>query len=163
MKAKLIKKDELYFLEVQPYTFYKPRGHILQLSLKNCQAIERGYDLDELSENKWNELSKQLGLSIQDKAMWCGGFKHGLLELLGDKKFSEEDMINIYILGGKYKTQKPESFLDRGNEIIQSLQQTKWDVDIVQEEGKDTFGNAELTWYNPKLDADGCLILKRAE
>lgn len=122
-----------------------------KLSIKNCEAIKLGYDLDELAENKWNELSKQLGLSIQDKAMWCGGFKHGLLELLGDKKFSEEDLRTAF-----FHVQNEPTF----DVFKQSLQQTEWDVEI-EMCIEYTEGGYPVRGNTPKLDADGCLILKR--
>jgi hypothetical protein len=37
-------------------------------------------------------------------------------------KYTEEDLINIFILGGKHKVQNPDKFLDKMKEIIQSLQ-----------------------------------------
>lgn len=153
-----------------------------KLSIKNCQAIERGYDLDELADewldyngHKWSNNDDTAGDNY-------GSFKAGFqkaLELMGDKKFSEEDMLRAYNQGGNdgaiyvsscedygsyeqiKKSQKESE--QRDKEFIQSLRQTEWDVELVQEQGKDTFGNAELTWYNPKIDADGCFILKRAE
>jgi len=125
MKAKLIKKDEHYFLEVEPYTlsnlqrhtiiantFDKPKGHILQLSLKNCQVIERGYGLNEI---------KEIDLSWQDKP----------------------------ILDIEY--------------ITRSLQQNEWNVEIeiFIEDNLESVSNDWGKLGNPKLDADGCLILKR--
>ena len=53
MKGKLIKTDVNYILEdnkgvVIASTSLKKEG--LSLSLKNCQAVELGYDLDELAD-----------------------------------------------------------------------------------------------------------------
>jgi hypothetical protein len=129
-----------------------------KLSIKNCQAIERGYDLDELiSESDTSHLTRWT--SDSHELMYDEGFKVGFqkaLEILGDKKFSYEDMEKVFVLGVNSKTE-----LHARDKAIQSLQQTEWEVEIITEEGKDTFGNAELTWYNPKLDEKGCLILKR--
>jgi hypothetical protein len=55
MEAKLIKTPEqLYKLE-----FYNDKNMLAcakgLLSLKNCQAIENGYDLDELAENAFGD------------------------------------------------------------------------------------------------------------
>ena len=160
MKAKLI-KNEL----PSGYFLYDKKGDLIAstikgykkqpLSLKNCEAIERGYDLDELAE-------KRFGKSLHhasNRHSFREGFKKAL-ELLGDKKFSESDMMNIYILGGKYKVQQPHSFLEKGNEIIQSLQQTEWEVEIVMEY-YDPLPPTRQTSLRSKLDADGCLILKR--
>ena len=58
MKGKLIKTDVNYILEddkgfVIASTSLKKEG--LSLSLKNCQAIELGYDLDELARDSSRE------------------------------------------------------------------------------------------------------------
>jgi hypothetical protein len=60
------------------------------------------------------------------------------------------------------------------NDIIKSLQQTEWDVEIEMEKVKDETkivgavkgvkgSGSKITTYKsvPKLDSDGCLILKR--
>lgn len=130
------------------------------LSLKNCQAIERGYDLDELVNEEFFKFDQEARIVYRRQLQESlANMFSKALELMGDKKYSEEDMINIYILGGKYKTQKPESFLDRGNEIIQSLQQTEWDVEIVM----DICGDKVYAFSEPALDEQGCLILKRID
>lgn len=131
-------------------------GAVGKLSLKNCQAIERGYDLDELVKERFGE------------AFWHDGdkyFKEGFkkaLEILGDKKFSLEDMKKVYLNTSKY-----EWFGD----CIKSLQQTEWDVEIVMD--KDCYSSAGrcdnstmgdciiCTPVTYLKDADGCLILKR--
>ena len=168
MEAKLIKKNDIFYLYVDESwsiasTDVKDNRD-KKLSLKNCQEIERGYDLDELAENKWNELSKQLGLSIQDKAMWCGGFKHGLLEILSDNKYSEEDVKKAFEMGEDFGSLPFSSYTTskrlNKKEYIQSLQQTEWDVEIVMEDSITLDGHT-IIGKEPKLDADGCLILKR--
>jgi hypothetical protein len=161
MKAKLVKREDRFDL-------YDEQGHKIastldgvgnKLSLKNCQAIERGYDLDELALEAF-----ELDLNCQgdcnnyyERLAWKLGFQKAI-KLLGDKKFSEDNLlqaIEMYI--GESKTLI---------EIIQSLQQTEWDVDIemigplvypanLPKEGE------ERPTYRPKLDADKCLILKR--
>jgi len=97
------------------------------------------------------------------------GFKKAL-EILGDKKFSEKDMINAWSEG--YHRRVDEI---NGNELryfdkfIQSLQQTEWNVIVEMEcpECKEYGYISECRnvcnkkFTQPKLDADGCLILKR--
>lgn len=176
MKAKLIKKDGHYFLEVEPNTWTPPnrfhsiiantlekiKGDILQLSLKNCQAIECGYDLDELAKtiflDKTFTTDEEHEIPI-DGYPYQWGFKVGFqkaLELIGDKKFSENDIHEAYFLGERD---------DRGglHDILKSLQQTEWDVEIEMEfvgRGKHGIGS-EVDHYMPKRDEDRCLILKR--
>lgn len=152
-----MKKDDHYFLEVEPYTlstlqkytiiantFDKPKGDILQLSLKNCQAIERGYDLDELIDN----ITPKNGTTgnISERIGFVKGFQKAL-ELMGDKKFSEEQMKRIYEKG--YSSGRSEFNSRESDKIkydyIQSLQQKEWDVT-----------------FNPdEKDSKDCLILKR--
>ena len=115
-----------------------------KLSLKNCQAIERGYDLDELAEECQNILIKDNWRESQSqKIAFNLGFQKAL-ELMGDKKFSEEDVILIaeYIRVASQSTPNVRT-KELFNEY-QSLQQTEWSVTFNPEE----------------KDADGCLILK---
>ena len=163
MEAKLIKKSENYYELYEVRTnltlligstdsekkidVYGKDAHKL-LSLKNCQAIERGYDLDELAEleaekrHDWDDhddtdIYNEL---IREDAELIKIGMQKILEILGNKKFSEEDMINFaeYCKGDLMKTK------DLFNEY-QSLQQTEWEVSC-----------------NPDVkDADGNLILKR--
>ena len=147
MKGKLIKTDVNFLLEddkgvVIASTSLK-RVEGLSLSLKNCQEIERGYDLDELAKREY--------LDGYDTTELCRiAFKDGFqkaLEIIGDKKFSEDDLMEAYSRG-------------QTNSPIQSLQQTEWDVEVVMVPAMSNNGNV---YYGdiPKLDATGCLILKR--
>ena len=125
-----------------------------KLSLKNCQAIENGYDLDELAV-----LSTKEETTIVGNQKMAQGFIKGFqkaLEILGDKKFSEEDVKNVYLNSFKH-----EWFGD----CIKSLQKTEWDVEVVMECGEvkqcECNSNENCLNPQPKLDKDGCLILKR--
>ena len=167
MEGKLVKLGEDdYILHVNNKPFaYK------SLSLKNCQAIERGYDLDELAREACN-ITDPLRLDSQkykQDPYFKIGFNKGFqkaLEILGDKKFSEEDVKKtLYLKNGFDKD--GFSFYKSDEEIIQSLQQTEWDVVIEMEayhdgdfinDGKTHIIEAKLRY---RLDSDGCLILKR--
>jgi hypothetical protein len=148
----------------------------LSLSFKNCQAIERGYDLDELVAKKINDFN------IVDKAVefsnahpennsayiaYIAGASEIVkaLELMGDKKFSEEQLREAF-----FHVQNEPTF----DVFKKSLQQTEWDVEVVMKnvidetkivgaiKGVKGSGNKITTYKQiPKLDADGCLILKR--
>ena len=153
MKAKLIKTQEGYTLndvEGNPIgqTFGKFKGK--KLSLKNCQAIELGYDLDELVLDYEKENEEHIQVDERQRQSFIKGFQKAL-EILGDKKFSEDDVNLAFVLGKN----KDES---RINKLINSrLQQTEWDVEIVM----DVCGDKVYVVAEPLLDADGCLILKR--
>ena len=147
MEAKLIKINGEYLLN--------PSIVGTKLSLKNCQAIENGYDLDELVEERFGE------------TFWHDGdkyFKEGFqkaLEILGDKKFSEEDMRKAYFQGD-YDALYDGAYSEKENKFIQSLQQTEWEVEIEMELEIDTSKLVGAIYgQKPKLNAENCLILKR--
>lgn len=145
MKAQLVKREDRWDL-------YNEDGHKIastldgagnKLSFKNYQAIERGYDLDELA-------TKICGNTIYDfekHDFFRQGFQEAL-ELMGDKKFSEEDIRKALSAGLSIGYGRQFEIENKQVEIdsyMESLQQTEWEVT-----------------YNPEeLDADGCLILKR--
>ena len=76
------------------------------------------------------------------------------LEILSDKKFSEEDVKFMFQLGFNL-----DNAISRNeyNAHIQSLQQTEWDVEIVM----DICGDKVYAVPEPALDENGCLILRR--
>ena len=145
MKGKLHKMESGYILSLngdiddpyaivnkelaEDYGWYK-------LSLKNCQAIEVGYDLDELAK-------KEILYNDQKREWWKQGAKY-ILEILGDKKFSEEDIDKAFNTGVEM-LDSPRRYNDVLEELKKSLQQTEW----------------EVTFNPDEKDADGCLILKR--
>ena len=131
-----------------------------KLSIKNCEEIERGYDLDELADEHCNRLYYEGNINWDHyRVHFKLGFQKAL-SILGDKKFSEDDMLKaIEMYYGKDKI-----FI----EIIQLLQQTEFDVEILMESkdidelrvDKGSFLKPNDI-YKPKLDEDGCLILRR--
>ena len=162
METKLIKVLEHYHLYVGDKaiatTIVGNPMLLPNLSLKNCEEVERGYDLDTEVEN----IVKTIVPDDRGKDIWYGTsmavgkqcFKKAL-EILGDKKFSEEDMKKaIYIAweGGDLAS----------THIIESLQQTEFDVEIVMGDPIG-IGDKYTPDTKPKLDADGCLILKRKQ
>lgn len=156
MKGKLIKENNGYTLFVDGKVFGDTDGHQLKsitnrLSIKNCQIIELDCDLDELiSETDTSHLARWT--SDSHELMFDEGFKIGFqkaLEILGDKKFSEEDMRMAF-----FHVQNEPTF----DEFIQSQQQTEWDVEV--EMVKEHIGSGCYKKY-PKLDDEGFLILKK--
>ena len=165
MKAKLIKTTSNYFV------LNDECGNLIleNISLKNCKSIENGYDLDELI----NKLDTPEGY---DQYQYDSGIRKGFeltLELLGDKKFSEDDVLNLI---KRSREKKPYNFDGKSteykfseDELIHSLQVKEWDVEICcyvdNSNGwldADSFNSPLLTNTGiPKLDSDGFLILKR--
>jgi hypothetical protein len=167
MKAKLVKKQEGWYNLYQNdigigSTHTELQGY--KLSLANCQAIERGYDLDqEMCKLVDKKAEQNNTVDLNAYAQGCLDAFQKALELMGDKKFSEDDMKAAY--GKGFLKQSIKSF----NSLIQSLQQTEWDVEIVMSKQEYTWtppgegfeDQAYRDWREvPKLDADGCLILK---
>ena len=169
MKAELVKRQDrwdLYGEDGSKIASSAPNP-FKRLSIKNCEAIENGYDLDELIEESYEKHRvNDKGYSINEQIQRSGGFSIGYeegflkaMELIGDKKFSLEDMKKVYLNSSKY-----EWFGD----CIKSLQKTEWDVEIEMEcvmGCQNLILNGENSVCcgdkRPKLDADGCIVLKR--
>lgn len=175
MEGKLIKVENGYVLMVDN-TMYATDNDTL--SLKNCEAIENGYDLDELISYELQKLPYQKHVDDgQYNDGQLSGFELGAewgfqkaIELLGDKKFSEEDMSKAWSEGYHRKVDELNgNGLRYFDKFIQSLQQTEWDViiemecPVCKEWGyiSECRNNCNQKFLQPKLDADGCLILKR--
>jgi hypothetical protein len=166
MKAKLIKKSEIHYdLMIDTHGLYTStyqwtsNGNLL--SLKNCQAIENGYDLDELVNEVYpipeNSILPIITMNMASRRAFKAGFQKAL-SILGDKKFSEEDIREAFAvarhIGKNSIAYEFEEWFDR-----HMKQQTEWDVEIVMEEV--SIGDKYTPEPKPKLDADGRLILKR--
>lgn len=141
-----------------------------KLSIKNCEAIENGYDLEELAREACN-ITDPLRLDSQKykqdpyfRIGFIKGFQKAL-EILGDKKFSEEDMRiamdRVWNWGEDDQDEDCSSMIELRDKHIQSLQQTEWGVEIVMEyQGVEKNGKIKES-YMSKLDENGCLILKK--
>ena len=184
MKGKLVKCNHFYALQIDSdiiavsldkETEEHTVNYTHQLSLKNCEAIELGYDLDELAKSEAIKISETEVRDEKLERIYKRGFQKAL-EILGDKKFSEKELTMLFAYGhqigmntvlsiqSQHSPQpmdKPDSDKLR-DEFIQSLKQTEWDVEVVMDripadlapDGWDVF---------PKLDAQNCIILKRVE
>jgi hypothetical protein len=160
MKAKLIKKKDSWYNLYQDNigigsTHSELQGY--KLSIKNCQAIERGYDLDELAKIEypicevWNDEE-----AIIRKLAFKKGFQKAL-ELLGDKIFTLDDIYTVFIMGREGMEDKMNRYVTRIHEP------TEWDVEIEMFIADD-LKSVSKEWYKlgePKLDENGCIILKR--
>ena len=175
MKAKLYKTEKENYVLVDnkgvviASTSLKKEG--LSLSLKNCQSIERGYDLDELLDN----ITPKDGTTgnISERIGFVKGFQKAM-ELMGDKKFSINEVVELckILISNPFET-SGKTYQELTDNYIQSLQQTEWDVEIemICPHPKDTYvcgiqyGCDEDGCNHPDqvpyLDVDGCLILKK--
>ena len=158
-----------------------------RLSKNNCQAIENGYDLDELLDglliNRGEHPSRVRNPLYGEERQLAKDLVQKALEILGDKKFSEEDMKKAMnkIVTATYSNKGDDIFdlfieIHRKkymDEYIQSLQQSEWDVEIVMicPHPEDTYvcgiqygcdgDGCNHPNQIPYLDSDSCLILKR--
>ena len=164
MKVKLYKTEKENYVLVDPTKGTYDDGYTLgtsresqfnKLSIKNCETIERGYDLDELAyEFSWNYQSDpNYGDTIH---VFKEGFQKAL-ELNKIKLYTLEDMMNCWNKALTFQDHK-ELF----GYHIQSLKQKEWDVEVVMVPAMSNNGNV---YYGdiPKLDENGCLILKRID
>lgn len=183
MEGKLIKINNIYTLMVNDKMIasddedFQIDYQINKLSLKNCQAVELGYDLDGLALSYVSDhLTKGSDEYHNSQVDFKEGFQKAL-EILGDKKFSVEDIQNVIDSNDDSLVYQIVSenggisfFLDE-DVLIQILQQTEWDVEVCCQ--NDCYGDYTTCKKSsfecqictntgiPKLDSNGCLILKR--
>ena len=160
MKAKLIKERNYYDLyrineDGKKVTFASTQDYKQKLSKKNCDEIFGVVDVEKLAEENTHDCDTS-GCYPAD--YFIAGFNKAM-ELNKDKVFTEDDVNLAFVLGKN----KDES---RVNKLINSrLQPTEMEVMIVMEEISSTYlvtiGEVKTTRLEPKLDSEGCLILKR--
>jgi hypothetical protein len=151
-----------------------------KLSLKNCESIAIGLDI-ELFSAHYGASKVKSGKSVDYGLGASEGFEEGFqkaVEILGDKKFSEEDMESCWDASFDYYRNDGKDSGICFERFLKSLQQTEWEVEI----------EMDMTWVgqcncpchsnevtimhimacchpkmveSPILDSDGCLILKR--
>jgi phosphopantetheinyl transferase (holo-ACP synthase) len=177
MKGKLIKRKDrwdLYYdkdismINTIASSEDNPKG---KLCLKNCEEIELGYNLKELIEEYTENILRPYASDIKSqksRILFFGAgvesFKEGFqkaLSILGNNKFSEEDILKAYNQGEE-DCYKSGAVSEKRNKYIQSLQQTEFDVEIIIETVQ-TFiaGIQDGFEKKPKLDKNNCFILKR--
>ena len=160
MKAKLIRRDNGEFYLIDENNKITSHHH---LSKQNCDEIFGVLDVERLALSK----ASFFGGTYRNPEGFSDeqvGYLHGFIEAMElnkDKVFTSGNMMDMYILGGKYKIQKPDNFLEKGNEIIESFKQpTEIEVEIEM-----VFLGFEMEsgvkMEEPKLDSDECLILKK--
>ena len=171
MKAQLVKREDHWAL-------YNEDGHKIastldgcksKLSVKNCEAIENGYDLDELSKNHAEEIYVRNEYDYNELANFENrkyNFEEGFqkaLEILGDKKFSEEDVKRAMDVTLNYETKRDAESYQEKIDFLKSLKQTEWDVEVIMKSENMRYDGGKQIEYDivPKLDKNGNLILKR--
>ena len=133
MKAKLSKDSDGYWLDISDDGITKrPLTDFGQLSIKNCEAIANGYDLDELAKNRYPientgamfMPNRHEVINIYRQEGFIEGAK-AILEILSDKKFSEEDIRKAYMDGARNIINSGQMTAEDLQDTINSLQQTE--------------------------------------
>ena len=164
MKGTLIKSNGVFDLLVDNTIYAQLPGGALsslthKLSIKNCEAVENGYDLDELSIANANEIKERWHLGEEWSTARIGfikGFQKAM-ELMEGKKYNRQDVIHALTYGvSESKKKRTHSQILEEYRGTHLIEQTEWEVEIDMTED----------WYDgfksiPKLDKNGCLILKR--
>jgi hypothetical protein len=179
MEGKLVKDFNNYHLLIDGELYASTDNNVIgkqKLSLKSCETIKLGYDLDELAEewcmkpeNNWSNNNNEVGDNY-------GSYKEGFqkaLEILGDKKFSISEVVELCkILMSNPFEKCGKTYQELIDNYIQSLQQTEWDVEIelICPHPSDTYvcgmkygcdgDGCNHPEQIPYLDSDGCLILR---
>jgi hypothetical protein len=146
----------------------KGKGVVLnKLSIKNCQAIENGYDLDELAE----EYATGKSSNSSFRATHIRDFKEGFQKALEIKKFSVSDMEKLMFATIEFTEKESGEVYPFFIDFLQSTGQTEWEVrvetvDSFTRNGEVYFdevgkGNYSTHSSTPKLDENNCLILKK--
>lgn len=171
MKAKLIKENNFYKLiqnntilvKISTNESINIHYSFGKLSLKNCQLVERDYDLENMADFYGAKAKGSLDFKLGANKGFEDGFQKAL-EILSDNKYSEENIEEAFAFGQLNQLHN-QKYFSGSKAYIQSLQQTEWNVIIKTTcDGMVTgLCMPEVCDCNiiPKLDADGCLILKR--
>jgi hypothetical protein len=171
MKATLIRKAEGWYNLYQDKigigsTHSELQGY--KLSKQNCDEIFGVIDVEKLADTICIRTTESFAI----REVWKDGFNKAM-ELNKDKQFTSRDMLSAYMEGTNDGTQF-ESLMDYDSEdfddahefakqaereFIQSLQQpTEIEVEIEMRTASLVYKTDEVL---PKLDANGCLILKK--
>jgi len=167
MKGKLIKSNGHYFLKanlsgfndiVVANTMNQISGlsNFGGLSMRNCKDIDDGYSLDELLENY--VMIKQNTMDNSYSNGLLNGYRDGFekaIELNQHKQFTLDDIYAVFNMGKQHDEFALEFFINQKNT------EKEWDVEIVQVPAKENCSDGETNWYVPKLDSEGCVVLRK--
>ena len=143
-----------------------------KLSLKNCEAIENGYDLDELAkiysgkeifEDGYDGLINPHTKMFIEVA-YIKGFQKAL-EILADKKYTETELYHAFLINSAGNNTTLRNFFEQT--VLPMFKDNAWNVEICcyignGDKESDSFKDPIVTNTGiPKLDANGCLILRR--
>ena len=133
-----------------------------KLSKQNCDQIFGVVNVEKLADSIFEkESSNMLHPQHQMRNTFILGFNKAM-ELNKDKVFTEEDVRKAYIYGVSNCHSFGHSAIDYTDKCIQSLQQpTEIEVEIEMEKTRVKMPGIMVFTKSPKLDSEGCLILKK--
>jgi hypothetical protein len=156
MKAKLIKVLDQYHLydgdKAIATTIVGNPMLLPNLSKQNCDEIFGVVDVEKLAENKYGK-----GIyEIEQVDAYIEGFNKAM-ELNKDKVFTLEDVLDAWELGASEGLPLTKA---KKEKLLKSIQPIEIEVEIVM---GDSIGISDLYTPDnkPKLDSEGCLILKK--
>jgi hypothetical protein len=134
-----------------------------KLSKENCDEIFGVFNVEKLAYDS----SQEFLIKPIESPIFTFGYEEGFnkaMELNKDKLFTVEDMIEF--AKWTFLEVGSNTGKNRTNEQLllewKSLQQTEWDVEIEMVKTPDgIFRENDVPYSSPKLDVDGCLILKK--
>jgi hypothetical protein len=171
--------EKLVKINNEFYSLYDSDGDIVasnnpktpttkKLSSKNCQAIERGYDLDELTNRAFDNMGYHSTVTPHEEKQFKLGYRVAFreaIEILGDKKYTETDLYKAFLINSAGNNTTLRNFFEQT--VLPMIHHNEWDVEICcyignGDDESDSFKDPLVTNTGiPKLDNNGCLILKR--
>jgi hypothetical protein len=157
MEIKLIKTEVNYLLKNEEGVIIAStsiKKGINSLSKQNCDELFGVFNVEKLADKYFSDKPENVSERI--------GFKVGFIAAMAlnkDKVFTLEDMRKSYYVG--YEDGKSGATFFQ--QLIQSLQQPK-EIEVMIVMDTDCTGEFKyllLDKGKPKLDSEGCLILKR--
>jgi hypothetical protein len=161
MKAKLIKSDVQYRLHNEEGIVIATSFENGKLSEQNCDEIFGVVDVDKLANEESYKAFRQ--------TVWINGFKEGFIKAMEfnkDKLFTMEQMNRaIHLACSEYSGNIIDEVTQQPTEIEVEIEMKK----VVDEtkvigavKGVKGSGDKIITYKTiPKLDLEGCLILKK--
>ena len=167
---KLVRKSEnwynLYDGEIGIGSTYEELQQPYKLSITNCDEIFGVVDVEKLAEEFVNDL--QVASETVNRAVKLGyeeGFNKAM-ELNKDKLFTLEDMRTMMVIGAACEREKGDFTFEFESYTNHLLTEVEVEIEMVCEIGCVYFvfnGEKSMCCGNkvPKLDENGCLILKK--
>jgi len=146
-----------------------------RLSLKNCEEIANGYDLEKIIKETLNTSEHSITDHIKEEGFVIG-FKKAIEIIEKIPNTPDPKLIDSMCMRYRHDFGIIKDEAEKNSLRVTMTQlweevvgigfyagKTEWDVEIEMEKVSDGLDEMAQNQYSkqPKLDADGCLILKR--